>query len=221
MAQIKSQLAGKTVNNTAPRAPESTFGQFVLGDIKGGSAAHEYRMTVVASAIREALKGNSRALLEAKTIAEGKSKKAKAYQDGFQAVGIPARITYAGKLSDPANKAVVEQIEATARALASDFELAFLTRLHAPAEPKEETKGKKTKGAADASAATDDASTDDTSTDTSAAPAPSIADTVHAVVTAIHSGMLDDTQISEIVAAITYRNLMATQAAEQAEAVNA
>jgi hypothetical protein len=213
-AAPQSQLAGKPVSGKAV-TPESTFGQFVLGDIKGGDAAHHFRMNMVRAAIREALKGNSRALLEAKTIAEGKSKKAKAYQDGFQAVGIPARIAYTGKLSDSVNAAVVEKIEQTTLALAEDFMLAFCTRINAPAEPKEDTKGKKTKGAdADATgASSDDAAA---AGELTGKGATNLADMLHATITAINSGMVSDAEMDEIIAAITYRRLMAKQAAEQA-----
>jgi hypothetical protein len=209
----QSQLAGNTTSGKVV-APESTFGQFVLGDIKGGTAAHEFRWTMVRAAIREALKGNSRALTEAHAIAQGKSKRALCYVDGFQAVGIPARIAYTGKLSDPANKPVVDQIEATTLALAHDFELAFLTRYHAPAEPKA-TKGKQAKGKATKGAAT---SSDDISADISAdiSGAPTIADTVRATIAAINSGVVSDTEMDEIIAAVTYRRLMAAQATAQA-----
>lgn len=209
-----SQLAGKTVN-AIKTAPESTFGQFVLGDIKGGSAAHEYRMSVVATAVREALKGNSRALIEASKIASGKSKKAKAYADGFQAVGIPARVVYSGKLSDPANAAIVAQIDMTTAALAADFELAFLTRLHAPAET--ETKATKSK----ATKATDT----DTDTAAAAAAAPTVemdaADLFQAAIDAITSGLATDAEVEAMLGAITARRMTAAALATAAETVAA
>lgn len=170
MATLKSQLAvnAAAIRATAPKAPESSFGQFVLGDIKGGSHAHEYRMTVVSAAIREALKGNSRAYLEAQAIATGNSKKAKSYFDGFAAVGLPARIAYTGKLSDPANKDIVQKIDEVTASLSADFECAFLTRFHAPAEPKARAKKGKSEPVADDSAASAASTGDSVTMDVSA-----------------------------------------------------
>jgi hypothetical protein len=214
----QSQLAGKTTSGKVV-APESTFGQFVLGDIKGGTAAHEFRWTMVRAAIREALKGNSRALTEAHAIAQGKSKRALCYVDGFQAVGIPARIAYTGKLSDPANKPVVDQIEATTLALAHDFELAFLTRYHAPAEPKATKGGAPKLTAKDYAEAADVVAMleqENSELKAQAAAAPTIADTVRATIAAINSGVVSDAEMDEIIAAVTYRRLMAAQATAQA-----
>lgn len=117
-------MNGVTVIN---RAPESAIAQFVNGDIKGGESAHNYRMSVVEQAIREAYKGNSRALIEARTFADGKGKKAKAYAAGFDAVGIPARVQYVGKLDSEANEAARAAIASGVAASAFDFEAAFLT----------------------------------------------------------------------------------------------
>lgn len=123
---IKSQVAAMD-GHIVVKAPESAIAQFVNGDIKGGESAHNYRMTVVESAIREAYKGNSRALIEARTFAEGKGKKAKAYAAGFDAVGIPSRVQYVGKLDSEANEEARAAIASGVAASAFDFEAAFLT----------------------------------------------------------------------------------------------
>lgn len=132
---IKSQVAAMD-GHIVVKAPESAIAQFVNGDIKGGESAHNYRMTVVEAAIREAYKGNSRALIEARTFAEGKGKKAKAYAAGFDAVGIPSRVQYVGKLDSEANEAARAAIASGVAASAFDFEAAFLTVMSVKPAPR-------------------------------------------------------------------------------------
>lgn len=132
---IKSQVAAMD-GVTRAKAPESAIAQFVNGDIKGGESAHNYRMTVVEAAIREAYKGNSRALIEARTFADGKGKKAKAYAAGFDAVGIPSRVQYVGKLDSDANEAARAAIASGVAASAFDFEAAFLTVMSVKPAPR-------------------------------------------------------------------------------------
>lgn len=132
---IKSQVAAMDGHIVA-KAPESAIAQFVNGDIKGGESAHNYRMTVVEAAIREAYKGNSRALIEARTFADGKGKKAKAYAAGFDAVGIPSRVQYVGKLDSEANEEARAAIASGVAASAFDFEAAFLTVMAVKPAPR-------------------------------------------------------------------------------------
>lgn len=132
---IKSQVAAMD-GVVIVKAPESAIAQFVNGDIKGGESAHNYRMTVVEAAIREAYKGNSRALIEARTFADGKGKKAKAYAAGFDAVGIPSRVQYVGKLDSEANEAARAAIASGVAASAFDFEAAFLTVMAVKPAPR-------------------------------------------------------------------------------------
>lgn len=132
-----SQLAAMSgVVAATKSAPVSQLAMFVHGDVKGGEAAHNFRMQTVAASIREALKGNSRALIEARTFAEGKAKKARAYAAGFDAVGVPARVQYVGKLDAPENEAARRTIMEQSASLEFAFESAFLTVFSAKAEPK-------------------------------------------------------------------------------------
>lgn len=191
-APIKSQLVNAGANQKA--APSSQLAQFVVGDIKGGEAAHNYRMQVIAASIREALKGNSRALIEAATFTSGKSKKARAYAAGFAAVGVPARVQYAGKLDAPENEAARRAIMEQSASLEFEFEAAYLTVSTAPTEPK----------APKAKAATSDAS--DTS-DTSDTPAPvaldvEVMDVCGAAARAIAGGIATAAEIETIRAAL-------------------
>lgn len=205
------------VNNTKAAAPQSQFGQFVLGDMKGGSAAHEFRMTMVSAAIREALKGNSRALLEARDIATGKSKKALSYFDGFAAIGIPARIAYAGKLSDPSNKAVLDQIDAEASRLSTEFELAFLARFHVPAEPK--AKPKKAKGKdAEQTEQTEQAEQAEqaTSTDQLQSVELTVGEVIQAAANAITAGAALPAEVQMLREALALFDLRANVAAQEA-----
>jgi hypothetical protein len=213
----RSQLVNAGAN--APIAPTSQLGLFVAGDIKGGEAAHNYRMSVVAASIREALKGNSRALVEAADLSKGKSKKARSYAAGFAAVGIPARIQYAGKLDAPENEAARAAIVAACARLELEFESAFLQVFHNDA-PKAEKKAKATEAtsAEATSAAGDEAS----ATDTSAAPVAAeleVSSIVTATISAIGGGLLLDAELDALEKAIQMRR--ASMAADAALAAMA
>ena len=120
MATIKSTVA-----------PQSAVARFVLADIKGGESAHNYRMTVVATAILEAYKGNPNNIAEAKTFSAGKSRKAKAYQAAFGALELLpdalVKLPYVGKWDASHNAMVREQAALLCKAAEFAFESAFLT----------------------------------------------------------------------------------------------
>lgn len=210
----QSQLTGKTGAKPV-MAPVSTVAQYVAGDIKGGESAHNYRMSVIEGALREALKGNSRPLMEAATFATGKSKKARAYAAGFGALNIPteipARVKYVGKLDAPENEAARAEILQRVAAMAFDFEAAFLTVISAPTEKK---------ASAPASAPATDA-TD--ATEASAADAPVapvavaellVSEVLESAVKAIAGGLAMDDEIAALEQAIAqYRASRATLAA--------
>lgn len=192
-SQIKA-MSGVTV---AVKAPQSACATFVNGDIKGGEAAHNYRMSVIESAIQEAYKGNSRALIEARTFADGKSKKAKAYAAGFDAVGIPARVQYKGKLDSADNAEARAAIMRGVSASAFDFEAAFLTVMQAKPEPK----AKKAPAPAPAPEATASAS-DETSAADTEAPAAEPAQTVTSIMEAAASAIIGGVALADEVEAI-------------------
>lgn len=210
-SQIKA-MSGVTV---AVKAPQSACATFVNGDIKGGEAAHNYRMTVIESAIQEAYKGNSRALIEARTFADGKSKKAKAYAAGFDAVGIPARVQYAGKLDSAANAEARAAIMRGVSASAFDFEAAFLTVMQAKAEPK-------AKKAAPAPAPAAETSGDETSAaDPAPAPAAEPAQTVTSIMEAAANAIIGGVALADEVEAIRAAIMAYDQARIDAAGVDA
>lgn len=104
-------------------APQSAVARFVAADIKGGETAHNYRMSVIATAILEGYKGNARNLAEAVTFTTGRSRKARAYQAAFQALPTIEKLPFVGKWDAAANT----EIRAQAAALSKDAEFAFET----------------------------------------------------------------------------------------------
>jgi hypothetical protein len=140
MTAIKSQLA--IMSGTVPaNAPQSQLARMVAADLKGGEVRHNFHMTIIAAAIVQALKGNSRDIPEAVKLCNGKSKKARAYLAGFQAVADDlSPVRYAGKLDAPENKAARDEIALRSQALEFAFESAFLTTLQAETAPKKMNK---------------------------------------------------------------------------------
>lgn len=118
MAVIKSTVA-----------PQSAVARFVAADIKGGETAHNYRMSVIATAILEGYKGNARNLAEAVTFTAGKSRKAKAYQAAFQALPTIEKLPFVGKWDAAVNADIRAQAAALSQAAEFAFETAFLTAL--------------------------------------------------------------------------------------------
>jgi hypothetical protein len=130
----------------------SSFARFVLGDIKGGDAAHAYRKEIITTAIEQAYKGNYSPITEAMTLTEGKAKKARAYAAGFAALGKIGdtdgviKVQYIGSLNAHENKPAREEIAAKTTASVNAFFAAFDVVMAEKAE-------KKPKKAADAPAA--------------------------------------------------------------------
>jgi hypothetical protein len=214
---MKSQLHAMSGTTPANTAPQSQVARFVHGDIKGGESMHDFRMSVITTAITEALKGNARNINEASAQAVGKTKRARAYMAGFQSIialldgserapldvkGKPAvrpEYAYKGKYDSADNADVRAFIEGRAVHFAAEFEIAFLAVLHAPKEAKAEQ--------ADAPAAQDSAAGDET-TATSAAPAEptvvtvGLTEAVEAVADAIKAGMLEADEYALLRAAL-------------------
>lgn len=211
----KSQIKAMSGVVPATKAPQSACATFVNGDIKGGEAAHNYRMSVIEDAIREAYKGNSRALIEARTFAEGKSKKAKAYAAGFDAVGIPARVQYKGKLDSADNAEARAAILRGVASSAFDFEAAFLTVIQTKAEPKA-----KKAAPAPAPEATASAS-DETSAADTEAPAPAPAQTVTSIMEAAANAIIGGVALADEVEAIRAAIMAYDQARIDAAGVDA
>jgi hypothetical protein len=120
----------------------SSFARFVLGDIKGGDAAHAYRKEVMATAIEQAYKGNYSPITEAMTLTEGKAKKARAYAAGFAALGKIGdvdgiiKVQYIGSLNSHENKSAREEIAAKTSASVNAFFAAFDVVMAEKAEKK-------------------------------------------------------------------------------------
>lgn len=132
----QSQLAIMS-GAVATSAPQSQLARFIAADLKGGESKHNFGMTIIAGAINQALKGNQRDIPEAVKLCQGKSKKARAYCAGFQAIiNDLSPVKYAGKLDAPVNAAAREQIALRSQALEFAFEGAYLIVINEPAAPK-------------------------------------------------------------------------------------
>lgn len=201
---MKSQLAALqgTVPTAAHKAPQGQFARYVAGDIKGGEVAHDFRASMVHTAILEAYKGNARNLIEAQSFTVGKSKKARAYQAGFATLADVAMIPYAGKLDTPANADIKARIHAAADASSSEFEIAFLSVFNAPSERA--TKAAVTEDAASPAASPSVAAAEG---EGETAPAPATVEVgltmaVEAVVQAVQQGLLMADEIMLLRAAL-------------------
>lgn len=220
---IASQLAAMSGKAVAPAAPQSRIARFINADIKGGEAKHDFIMSEIASAVVQALKGNQRDIPEAVKLCAGKSKKARSYQAGFQAIINDLKPEpYAGKYDSADNADVRERVTMRAATLNEAFEIAYLSVFHAPVEPKA-PKAKKATEATDAADAADDEAAP-------AAPAAmleaehvvvSIDESVAAVVRALDGGLLETNEIQAIrLALLAYDSRMidAQLAAKEAAA---
>lgn len=129
----------------------SAFARFTLADIKGGEAAHAFRLSQVALAVEQALKGNFDPMREASTLTEGKAKKARAYHAGFAAIakgvadgafGAPTatgqlgRVSYIGALTNPENADARKTIATHAATALRLFDTAFVATMAEKAAPK-------------------------------------------------------------------------------------
>lgn len=213
-ATIKSQLSAMSGTTPAIKQAQSQVARFVVGFIKGGELAHDFAMSVIHTAVLEAYKGNTRNIAEASGFVAGKSKKARAMAAGFEALAAlnvttltrpqlaELNIAYAGKLDDAANKDIKERIYAMAAHAAAEFEIALLSVLHAPAEPKATAKGAPSEAVTSTAPATE--------ADDSAAPADSAPTTVEvgltmaveAVAEALKQGVLEADEMMLLRAAL-------------------
>lgn len=215
---MKSQLHAMSGTTPADTAPQSQVARFVHGDIKGGESMHDFRMSVITTAIMEALKGNARNINEASAQAVGKTKRARSYLAGFQSIVtlldgterapvgadgkavVRAEYAYKGKYDSADNAAVRAFIEGRAAHFAAEFEIAFLAVLNAP--KAEKTEKTDTKGDETGAAAGDETM----ASDAPAADAPMVevglTMAVEAVVLAIQQGVLEADEYAMLRAAL-------------------
>lgn len=176
----------------------SLFARFVAGDIKGGTAAHAYRIEIIRGALEQMFKGNYQDIREASTLAQGKSKKARAYHAGFAALGeigttdSNSKVSYVGKLQSPENKAAREQIAIRTEAAYMAFFGAFDAVMAEKSEPKE-TKAKDSTPAAGTSQGSDNETV---------VSEIKVADLVATLADLIRQNLLDDSELDMIRAAL-------------------
>ncbi len=193
MTALKSQLA--SLAGTVPSgAPQSSLARYIVADLKGGEAKHNFTMQVIATAIVQAFRGNQRDIPEAVKVCAGKSVKARAYLAGFQAIANDVKpIPYTGKLDAASNAPVRDAIDSAARHAEFEFEAAYLAVM-ANAKIESAFNRKAKAKTAPAVAEVTEASAmpaSDTPTATVDATVVDIGDAVDAVVDAIKLGMLD------------------------------
>lgn len=123
---LKSQIEMMT-GKVVAHAPQSAVARLIAGELKGGEVKHNYIMSVIASAIEQAYKGNTRDIPEAVKLCSGKAVKARAYCAGFHAIAdMVAPIQYSGKLADAHNASVRADIADKSARAAAEFEKAYL-----------------------------------------------------------------------------------------------
>lgn len=196
---IKSQLetmSGKTVTSAAP---QSKLAMFVHAELKGGEAKRNFVMSIISSAIVQALKGNSRDIPEAIKFCAGKAKKARAFMAGFQAIANDlSPVKYEGKFDAATNAAARAEVVARSASLEFDFKAAYLSVMDEKPEPKAPKAKSATEG---------DATAEGDATTTTAAPVATInaeravvdvAAAVDAVAAAMSSGLLDAAELQII-----------------------
>lgn len=206
-------------------APQSHIARFIFGDVKGGEHKHDFAMSVVHTAIEQALKGNCRDIPEAMKFCTGKSVKARAYLAGFHVIADSVKpVAYTGKLADAANAPVRTVIADSARHLACEFELAFLATVEnakvlAKFERDAKAKAKTAPVVAEAGADSANKGAADT------LPLPvgevvsvDIGTSVDAVVQAMDAGMLSAAEIDAIAGALALYNMAKLEREERAAA---
>jgi hypothetical protein len=209
----------KVQHHVAPA--QSQLARYIVADLKGGEANHAFRLSLVESAIREALKGNYNAIREAMEFAIGKSRKAAAYQAGFASIanaasafypdgwekGGIAKVAYTGKLDSASNSEARAAIDLQTGVMITAFESAYVAHdAQAAAEAKAKAAANKAKKLAEQPAA----------------PAPvsdavemDIGDAVHAIAAALSSGALSVDEVTALrVAMSAYDSLQSAGAVE-------
>ncbi len=209
----------------ATPAPISTLARFVIGDIKGGAAAHAFRTDTIRTAIEQLFKGNYEPVNEATPLTAGKAKKARAYAAGFATFGVIGtdltKVPYVGKLSDVSNREARDRIASLTQHHTATFFAAFDAIMAEKAPAK-------------ASATTPAAAPAPTPTPAAESTPEQVADTarhnaavmqdeaVLSIVNMIASGMLTGEQMDAIDAAlqaVELRNAIAAAAAAEGYAV--
>lgn len=200
---MKSQLESLS-GKVATVSTLSHLARFIAGELKGGETKHDYAMGVVHGAIEQALKGNCRDIPEATKLCGGKSVKARAYLAGFHVIADSVKpIPYTGKLADASNAAVRSQIHDDARALACEFEVAYLATVqHAKVEAAFNKQAKAKTAPAVAAATSDETAPADAPVMAVEAVVVDIATSVEAVVQAMQAGLLDASELTMLRAAL-------------------
>lgn len=211
----------QTTHHAAPA--QSQLARFVVADLKGGEQQHAFRMSLIESAIREALKGNYNPIREATEFAVGKARKAAAYQAGFAAIanaaaafhpdgwekGGIAKVAYTGKLDSSHNAEARAAIDLQTGVMSTAFESAFTAHdAKAAAEAKAKAAANKAKKQAAQPAPE--------------APAPvpeavelDVGDAVHAIAAALSSGALNVDEVTALrVALSAYDSLQSAGAVD-------
>ena len=185
-------------------APQSAVARFVLADIKGGESAHNYRMSVIATAILEGYKGNPNNIKEAQTFSSGKSRKAKAYQAAFEALPLVSKLPYVGKWDAACNATIRAEAAALCKAAEFAFESAFLTATVNAKLEADATKATAAQAKADAPAESAEAQDDDMPEQPRVADgvAVDIGAAVEAVAMAVQQNMLEADEMLIIRAAL-------------------
>lgn len=189
---LKSQIAvmAGTVSNVTP---QSHLARFVFGELKGGEHKHDFAMGVIHSAIEQALKGNQRDIPETVKLCTGKSVKARAYLAGFHVIADSVKpMTYTGKLADACNVLVRQQIVDHARAMACEFEVAYLATIENAKIEAAFARKAKAKTAPVVGAPASESANDETAPAVATAPTidATVMDVVGATISAIQAGML-------------------------------
>lgn len=182
-------------------APQSAVARFVAGDIKGGETAHNYRMSVIATAILEGYKGNPNNIAEARVFSAGKSRKAKAYQAAFTALPTITKLPYVGKWDAACNADIRAQATALCKAAEFEFESAYLSTIEAAALEAAATKEAKADAPAVVAAALK-AAADDAPDMVADGVAVDIGAAVEAVALAVQQGMLEADEVVLLRAAL-------------------
>jgi hypothetical protein len=207
----------------------SSFARAVQADIKGGAYADAHRLATVKAALQQAYQGNYSPMAEALQLADGKTKKARAWHAGLVAAGvtlddgavradyqtaadameqggapyIPAmvrKVPYVGALALPTNKPVRDIIGAAVEQSASLFAAAFAAVMAEKAERK--VKEGKGEGEGEGEGAP-------------AAPvALGVTESVQTVLAALKAGTVADEDVAELYATIA--ELYAVRAVESA-----
>jgi len=190
------QVAVKTTS--APAAPKSDFGRFVLADVKKGEAAHAFRLQMIAAAIMEGYKGNPNGLTEAVAAAQGKSTIARAYQAGLAALPTVTKLPYVGAWTRTENADLRKQAHDMTDEAVGLFGAAFdavVTGDKADAKAKRDAKKAELEAKAKAEAEAAEPEMPEAPAASPDAIEVDIATALEAVIAAVQQGVLDDDEL--------------------------